>query len=427
MPILTVVMIMRDEADWLPACLESVRAIADNIVIGDTGSTDTSIAIAQRYGVKVVPVPWTNDFAAARNSVLAEAHGDWLLHMDADENLELHGAATIRALIDDDGRGADAIEVTLGNYCDDVRAWRWVACATDDPNARGRTGYIAVPLLRLFRNHCGYHYREPVHENITESVMESGGVIGQAHDILIHHHGFGKGGPEKAARYLDIARQKVALRPDDAKAWHDLAEQLVSMDRAGQAREAAQRALQCDAHHIAAATTLANIMLNNGELDPARKFLEPFAETPNAPPHVLIALCAIACKEGRIEDARLLSDRAIGIAPNNVLARLTAARACDLLGNFQDSRAHLDRARKIAPAVEEIIVRCEAHQLRAEAKPLLTENPKRALATLVAALKLDPEDPLIHAHIAEVLEALGDPIRACQSRERAFALAPRFQ
>lgn len=110
----------------------------------------------------MVDVPWNDDFAAARNAVLAAATSDWLLHMDADETLDEDGAQAIRDLVDADGDGADAIEVMLANYCDDMRAWLWRPVSPDDPNARGKLGFIAVPLLRLFRNRRQVsEYREP--------------------------------------------------------------------------------------------------------------------------------------------------------------------------------------------------------------------------------------------------------------------------
>ena len=88
MPALGVVMIVKNESEWLENCLESVCAIADEIVIGDTGSTDNSKQIAAEFKARIMDVPWTDDFAAARNAVLATATSDWLLHMDADETLD---------------------------------------------------------------------------------------------------------------------------------------------------------------------------------------------------------------------------------------------------------------------------------------------------------------------------------------------------
>ncbi|HQH66818.1 MAG TPA: glycosyltransferase family 2 protein, partial [Candidatus Hydrogenedentes bacterium] len=159
MPALSIVMIVKNEAGRLGECLASVRGIADEIVVGDTGSTDSTVAVAEGFGARVLTIPWRDDFAWARNRVLEAATGDWLLHVDADEAVDSEGAGRIRALVDTDGAGADAIEVTLANYCDEPRAWRWVAAAPDAPMARGRAGYIAAPLLRLFRNGRGFEYR----------------------------------------------------------------------------------------------------------------------------------------------------------------------------------------------------------------------------------------------------------------------------
>ena len=63
--------IVKNGARGLPACLASVRGIADRIVIGDTGSTDDGMAIARGFGAEIFNVPWTEDYAAARNGALA--------------------------------------------------------------------------------------------------------------------------------------------------------------------------------------------------------------------------------------------------------------------------------------------------------------------------------------------------------------------
>jgi tetratricopeptide (TPR) repeat protein len=78
-------MIAKIEARCLARCLRSVRAIADEIIVTDTGSTDDTVKIASENGAKVSHFTWTNDFAAARNFALAQATGDWILVLDADE------------------------------------------------------------------------------------------------------------------------------------------------------------------------------------------------------------------------------------------------------------------------------------------------------------------------------------------------------
>lgn len=84
-PVLTAVLIVRDEQDSLPLCLASLRGVVDDVLVADTGSVDATVDVAAAMGARVVHVPWTDDFAAARNAALREARTDWVLHLDADE------------------------------------------------------------------------------------------------------------------------------------------------------------------------------------------------------------------------------------------------------------------------------------------------------------------------------------------------------
>ena len=163
MPELSVVMIVKDEAACLGRCLASVRDIADEIVAGDTGSTDATPAIAAGFGARVIRVPWRDAFAWARNRVLAAASGDWLLHLDADEELDPVAARRIRAVVDADGAGADAIEVTLANYAGSRRrpATPWPGAAPDTWPRRssgcsetGAGSSTASPCTKTSRKAC---------------------------------------------------------------------------------------------------------------------------------------------------------------------------------------------------------------------------------------------------------------------------------
>ena len=99
MPKLALSMIVRDAAATLDGCLRSAKGVVDEIVIADTGSSDSTPDIARGYDAKVIHIPWENDFAAARNQALAEVTADWILSLDADERLDPESAATIPALL----------------------------------------------------------------------------------------------------------------------------------------------------------------------------------------------------------------------------------------------------------------------------------------------------------------------------------------
>lgn len=429
MPTLSVVMIVKNEAGCLGECLESARAIADELVIGDTGSTDETQEIARAFGARVLDVPWRDDFAWARNRVLEAATGDWLLHLDADEVLDSEGARKIRAIVDADGEGADAIEVTLANYCDEPRSWRWVAAGPDDPMARGHAGYVAAPLLRLFRNHRGFEYREPVHENITESVLEKNAVI-RAEPILIHHYGYQSGDTRsdaKNALYLELNRKKTETRSNDPKAWHDYAEQALVCGDADAAEAASRRVLELEPLHLGATTTLANILLNRGDFEEAQTVLARLESAGLTPPHVVTALGAIACRAGRLDEARQRLESVVAAVPGAVMARLYLARVHDRLGNFSAAREQLEAGYALTPTLEELERRLEAHRLRERGEQAFAAGQVAdAARDFIAALKLDPDDPLIHNDLGVVSHALGHVDRARTSFERALKLAPHM-
>jgi len=184
-------MIVRNGGASLGRCLASAAPLADRIVIGDTGSTDESVSIARQYGAEVVPVRWTDDFAAARNAVLARARCDWVLVLDADEMLDTaEASAVLPGLLADEGMHAYTLE-----------RWDYVARLHEGavarnaranpgalPEARAYPGYMRTYHTRLFRRHPEVYYKGCVHEQVTERVDRLGLNRGKA-ALVIHHFG----------------------------------------------------------------------------------------------------------------------------------------------------------------------------------------------------------------------------------------------
>ena len=78
-------MIVKNEEQVLDRCLNSVKDIADEIIIVDTGSTDKTKDIAKKYTNKVYDFKWINDFSKARNYSFSKASMDYTLWLDADD------------------------------------------------------------------------------------------------------------------------------------------------------------------------------------------------------------------------------------------------------------------------------------------------------------------------------------------------------
>jgi len=175
--LITAVLIVKDEAENLPACLATLSGVVDEIVVHDTGSSDDTVAVARRAGAQVSLGPWPGDFAIARNQALAGVHTPWALSIDADERL-VPGARIDRLprLLTDPGV-PDVLALWIHNRSDvadhDHAAPRllrrlgidgtntglsWVGCVHEHP--RRADGSVpsaaAVPETVLRLEHLGY-------------------------------------------------------------------------------------------------------------------------------------------------------------------------------------------------------------------------------------------------------------------------------
>lgn len=81
-------MIVKNEAQTLSRCLSSILEAIDELIVVDTGSSDSTREIAQKFGARLYDFEWVDDFSAARNFAFSQGHGDYLMWMDADDVLK---------------------------------------------------------------------------------------------------------------------------------------------------------------------------------------------------------------------------------------------------------------------------------------------------------------------------------------------------
>lgn len=199
-PRLTVCVITKNEEKFIEACLKSVRPIADQIVVVDTGSTDRTVEIAKSIGAEVHAFAWCDDFSAARNAALQHARGNWVLMLDADEELP----AAEHAHLKSDLKQAQSMGLRL-------------PLVNAGQESEGRS---FVP--RLFRNAPGLFYQGRIHEQLFPSLLplcKAWSLDTRLGTAQILHHGYSKelvADRNKIERNLALLKKALGEQPDDA-------------------------------------------------------------------------------------------------------------------------------------------------------------------------------------------------------------------
>ncbi|MFN0027477.1 MAG: glycosyltransferase family 2 protein [Acidimicrobiales bacterium] len=256
-PLVSVCLIVKNEAEDLPACLASVATVADEVIVYDTGSTDNTVDVARELGATVIEGEWRNDFGWARNQAMAAARGTWILSIDADERLELDdgAAAPLRSLLRRDPP-VDRFIVDLFDLQGSI-------------HAPVRTS-SAVPMARLFRRrHC--RWVGALHEQPEDRPGLTAARIRHLPGVALLHRGYldeivaGKG---KWQRNLSVATAGLVDLPHADKDCFDLARSLRSVGEHGRALTLFERAADLGQNPVITRGALEFVILTLTETAP---------------------------------------------------------------------------------------------------------------------------------------------------------------
>ena len=143
-------MIVKNEEKFLSNCLKSIENFVNEIIIVDTGSTDKTIEIAKSFNSKLYYYEWDDNFSNARNFSIEKATMDWILVLDADETLSIINQKIISREINSKIKNVAYMLNTINESSNGVDIQSFVP--------------------RLFPNHKDIYFKNPIHEQITESL-----------------------------------------------------------------------------------------------------------------------------------------------------------------------------------------------------------------------------------------------------------------
>ncbi len=247
-------MIVKNEEKYLPGCLESARPFVDEIIIVDTGSTDSTVAIAEQYGAKVFRFPWNGNFSDARNVSIRHATSDWILYLDADERL----------LTGNEMRGLMPTQSTIA-YSVSIRSKHILPSGTVEQ---------VNQYQRFFRRHPKIFFEGVVHEQVLPSLMRMKKNIASC-ELFIEHLGYGESLEkinEKCLRNSEMLLRQLEKNPYDYYAHYQLGNTYGVMQRYDEAEVHLLKAVENDRNvsiRGSASNILVELEMNRSNLDRA--------------------------------------------------------------------------------------------------------------------------------------------------------------
>lgn len=342
-------MIARDEEGFIADALYSVKELVDEMIVIDTGSTDTTAVEARACGAKVYGIDWNGDFSEARNFALSKATKEWILVLDADEIVRREDHVPIRDVI---GRfPAAAVMFDQWTYSDCSGEFGWREVPEGSGLSRGQPGYIPARQIRLFRNDGHARYCGFVGESVEPSLLDAGVSVLEA-GVVVHHYGRvdeSNRVHRKCLAYLARENGEIGRGRGSTYFIYEMAVQLVHLGRFEEAAGLAGVGLEAEPRswELMNVRGLANLKM--GALDPAEACFRGAIERAGDRAELYNNLGVTLVEKGDEAPALRLFETAVGLDGRNAALLVNAAYACMSAGLHDRAARYVSRSIALDP------------------------------------------------------------------------------
>ncbi len=326
---ITLCLMVKDEQRYLEKCLESVKPYVDDMIIIDTGSTDSTIEIAKRYTENVSSIPFGGDFSAIRNAAIEKVKTPWILFLDADEEFEESEISKLKDL--------------LSNTPEDVAGYKVFRY-----NFFSTGGWYSGTNLKVFRNHPEIRYRKKVNETVQMSIEDLGLQVLDA-PIVLNHFGHCRTVEErnnKSYKYMRLMEEQLKETPDDAflEGYIGLISRTVG--NFSEALTRSERAVEMNPTSATMHSFRGHVLRSTGNNEEALKSYKKAAELRPNDSSAWNMIGIIELTLGRYEEAYNTFKHAFNLNPIQVHVLINMGIAQECLGNIEKALEHYQRVAK---------------------------------------------------------------------------------
>lgn len=229
---ISVCIIAKNEEKYIEECLKHLMPYGFEIVVTDTGSTDRTKEIAEKYADKVLDFEWIDDFSAARNFCAEHASNRWILSLDCDEYVS---SVDVRAL-----------RMAMQKFPKRVGIIHLKNLVIDD---KGQQRYTVDDVARFY-NKGRYTYVNAIHEQLVLIKVEDRHEYAAFFmPMEVIHHGYNITGEEmerKQKRNLRLLEKNLESNPDDAYTWFQIGQSNFILQNSDKAIESYEKGLSLE-------------------------------------------------------------------------------------------------------------------------------------------------------------------------------------
>lgn len=370
--LLSVCLITKNEQAFLAGCLDSVTAVADEIIVVDSGSVDQTVNIAGSYGAKVLPHEWTDDYSEARNKGIEAARGPWILCIDADERLctpELVRQCLASAPASAGGFLVERHDIVTNP-------------------ADGKTEVNPIGMVRLLRRHAAIRYVGIVHERPGDTILAAGFEIHTALGVKLSHL-VNHLGPDalraKQHKYLHLLNRELEADPANHWARYYRGKTLWYLERMDEAQAE---------FHLLGDDPQCSVIMRGWALD---------------------MLGALLLERGRPEEALTSVERSLSLQPQQSLAYCILGDVHYRTGAYRQAIAAYQRVRlaldtRLPPGQVhgDLYMTAEKQAYRIGCCHLAMGDLDRAFQEFQRGIAANPRDAGCYFGLAHVADALND-------------------
>ncbi len=361
---ITLGLIVKNEARFLPSCLETLSQRVKEIIVVDTGSKDKTPHLASQYGARLIRFESKEfHYGKARNVYLDYATQPWILSLDADERISEIDQRRLGKLLK--SKDVHGYHFWIRNYNDEFNLLSdWYPNRgkyPEEERTAGTHGWFRTSDLRLFRNDLRFRYQGRVHASVKYSICHHRGIIRTA-PFPIHHFECLKGSRfilRKQRNYVRQTSKELMDSPDFAKVYLDVGIGLFSLKRGDKkAISHLRKCLRIKPGHPDAHKYLGMIFLENDNMGSAIRHLRSalLRDSKNADLHCLLGLAFL--RQGRYQGALAYLQDALRYHKDHAVATHLKGRAYEYLGKnrmaFQSYRQALRILPIYPPAVKDL-------------------------------------------------------------------------